>query len=137
MKLTSHRVLHTFQYDLKEAISSLKLPRKLQKTFQIIRQLDHFGVFLKKFWLLCFSEGVISFWRARAGCETVRLARMRARADKAGLNHSAEPRMLLSSEEDGVSAPSCELLKVVSVFCGVGGLLRPRFFPCWRAMGPV
>ena len=87
--------------------------------------------FFVNIWSSCQSKGVISFWRARAGSEIVRLARKRARFGKAGLWNSAELRMLLSGEEDGVSAPSdgsSKLLKVVSVFFWyVGGLSRPRF----------
>ena len=41
--------------------------------------------FLSNFCFSCQSEGVISFWRARAGSEIVRLARKRARFGKAGL----------------------------------------------------
>ena len=46
--------------------------------------------FLLIFCFSCQSEGVISFWRARAGSEIVRLARKRARFGKAGLKTSAE-----------------------------------------------
>ena len=41
--------------------------------------------FFVNIWSSCQSKGVISFWRARAGSEIVRLARKRARFGKAGL----------------------------------------------------
>ena len=47
-------------------------------------------LFLSTFCFSYHTKGVISFWRARAGSEIVRLARKRARYGKAGLKNSAE-----------------------------------------------